>query len=140
MSYILCATRGGEESLCAQDEAIEIAKERGETLLFLYIVDLHFLDKTAAPIVVDVEDEVADMGDFLLLVAKERAAEQGVNAEVLRRKGNVRQEIKKVAVERDVSLVILGRPCGDESAFHLAELQKFSDEIEAETGVKAEIV
>lgn len=139
MPYILCATRGGEESLCAQEEAIKRAKESGDTLLFLYVIDLRFLDKIAAPIVVDVEDEVSDMGDFLLLVAKERASEQGVNAEVISRKGKVREEIKKIATEEDVSLVILGRPCGDESAFQLAELQKFSDEIESETGVKTEI-
>jgi len=140
MAYLLCATRGGEESICAQDEAIAIAKESGDTLLFLYVIDLHFLDNTAAPIVVDVEDEVSDMGDFLLLVAKERAAEQGVDAEAITRKGKVREEIKKAALEYDVSLVILGRPCGDESAFHLAELKKFSHEIESETGVKTTIV
>ena len=140
MAFILCATRGGEESIHAQDEAIALAKESGDILLFLYVVDLHFLDNTAAPIVVDVEDEVSDMGDFLLLMAKERASEQGVKAEVISRKGKVREEIKKVAVEEDVSLIILGRPCEDDSAFHLAELQKCSDEIEAETGVKTEIV
>ena len=140
MAYLLCATRGGEESICAQDEAIAIAKESGDTLLFLYIVDLHFLDNTAAPIVVDVEDEVSDMGDFLLLVAKERAAEKGVNAKGISRIGKVREEIKKAALEYDVSLVILGRPCGDDSEFHLAELKKFANEIESETGVRAMIV
>ncbi|MEA3339900.1 MAG: universal stress protein [Chloroflexota bacterium] len=44
MGKILCATRGGEASYRTQDAAIELAKERGDTLLFLYVVDLHFLD------------------------------------------------------------------------------------------------
>ena len=117
-----------------------MAKERGDTLLFLYVVDLQFLNKTAAPIVVDVENEISDMGEFLLLMAKERAAEQGVEANTICRKGNLRQEIKITALEENVSLVLLGRPVSDASAFRLASLEKFAEEIESETGVKTEIV
>lgn len=110
MGKILCATRGGEASYRAQGSAIALAKERGETLLFLYVVDIHFLDKTAAPIVVDVENEVTKMGEFLLLMAKEQAAEQGVVAETICREGKVRDVLKKAAREENVSLVVLGRP------------------------------
>jgi nucleotide-binding universal stress UspA family protein len=140
MGIVLCATRGGEASYRTQDKAIEIAKELGYTLLFLYVVDLHFLDKTAAPIVVDVEDEVTDMGEFLLLMAKERAAEQNVEAETVCRKGNVRKEIKKIARQERVKLVVLGRPAGDESAFLSADLENFATEIEMETGTKTVVV
>ena len=66
---------------------VALCIERGDTLLFLYVVDLHFLDKTAAPIVVDVGNEVTKMGQFLLLMAQERAAERGVAAETTCRKG-----------------------------------------------------
>ena len=81
MGTILCATRGGEESYCTQDQAIALAIEQGDTLVFLYVVDTHFLDNTAAPIMIDVEDELYNMGKFLLLMAQERAREQGVDAE-----------------------------------------------------------
>jgi len=70
MGKILCATRGCEVSCRTQDEAIALAKERGDELVFLYVVDIQFLDKTAAPIVVDVENEVTKMGEFLLLMAR----------------------------------------------------------------------
>ncbi len=140
MGIILCATRGGEAGYQTQDKAIALAKEHGDTLLFLYVVDLHFLDKTAAPIVVDVEDEITDMGEFILLMAKERAAAQNVQAESICRKGRVRQEIKHVAREEGVSLVVLGKPAGKESAFQMAELEAFAEEIEAETGTKTIIV
>ncbi|MFC2026093.1 universal stress protein [Chloroflexota bacterium] len=140
MGRILCAVRGGEESKKTQTEAIALAKKRGDSLIFLYVVDLHFLDKTAAPILVDVEDEVGDMGEFLLLMAKERADEQGVETRVIRRKGKVRPEIKKAAIEEDVSLVVLGAPIGKDCAFHHAELEAFALEVEEETGVKTEIV
>jgi nucleotide-binding universal stress UspA family protein len=140
MAIILCATRGGEEGYRTQDKAIAMAKDRGDTLLFLYVVNLQFLDKTAAPIVVDVEDEISDMGEFLLLMAKERAAEQGVEANTICRKGNLRQEIKKAALEESVSMVLLGHPVSEKSAFQLTGLEKFAQEIESETGVKTEIV
>ena len=137
MGIILCPTRGGPASHNTQDKAITLAKERGDTLLFLYVVNLHFLDKLAAPIVVDVEDEVQQMGEFLLLMAKERAEEQGVKTRTLSRKGKVREEIKKVAQEENVSLILLGRPAGEQSAFQLAEVKEFAAEIERETGIEA---
>jgi len=90
-------------------------------------------------IVVDVEDEISDMGEFLLLMAKERAAELGIEAITICRKGDLRQEIKKASLEEDVTLVLLGHPVSDKSAFQLAGLEKFAQEIEFETGVKTEI-
>lgn len=140
MSVILCATRGGEASNRTQDKAIEIAKERGHTLLFLYVVDIHFLDKMAAPIVVDVEEELLHMGEFLLLMAKERAAAQDVEAETVCRKGVLRQEIKELAQQEEVKVVVLGQPTGAYSAFELADLTNFAEEIERETGTEAVIV
>lgn len=140
MSIILCATRGGEASYHTQDKAIELAKELGHKLLFLYVVDLHFLDKTAAPVVVDVEVEVKEMGEFLLLMAKERAAKQGIDAETVCRKGKAREEIIKIARQENIELVVLGKPAGDGSAFRLAELKNFAAEVERETGTKTVIV
>ena len=43
MGRILCPTRGGEGSYRTQDAAIAMAKERGDELVFLYVVDLDFL-------------------------------------------------------------------------------------------------
>ncbi len=140
MGTILCATRGGKASFRTQDKAIALAKERGDSLLFLYIVDLHFLDKTAAPIVVDVENELFQMGEFLLLVAKERATEQGVATRIICRKGKLREEILKTVEEQGVTLVVLGQPAGTASAFQLASLESFAAQIEAQTGAEAIIV
>ncbi len=140
MGTILCATRGGEASLHAQNAAIALAKERNDELAFLYIIDLRFLDKTAAPIMVDVENELAQLGNFLLLVAKERASEDGVKTRTFCRKGNVREEIKKAALEIKATLVILGSPENGSSAFQLANLQTFANEIKAETGADVQIV
>jgi len=143
MTTILCATRGGEAGYRTQDHAIALAKEKDAELLFLYVIDLQFLDMIAAPIVVDVEDEVNDMGEFLLLMAKERAAEQGVSARTVCHKGKVRKEIVKAVRKYKASYVVLGRPVdeeNDKSAFQLAGLQAFASEIEEETGTNVLIV
>ena len=108
--------------------------------MFLYAVDTSFLDKTAGGIVVDIEGGIGKMGEFLLAMAQERAAQQGVEARAICREGRVRQVIKAAAVEEGATLVVLGRPAGETSAFVQQDLQAFADEIERETGVEVVIV
>ncbi len=137
MSLILCATRGGEASYRTQQAAIALAKEHGDEIVFLYIIDLSFLNKTAAPIVVNIENELDQMGRFFLLMAKERASEQGVEVRTITRNGIVQEEIINAVIEEGATLVVLGRPAGEQSAFQTSSLQAFADEIkrvtEAET-------
>lgn len=65
MGKILCCTRGGQASYRTQDAAIALSKERGDEPIALYEADYRFLDKAAAPIMLDVENEIAKMGEFL---------------------------------------------------------------------------
>ena len=140
MGKILCATRGGETSYRTQDQAIALAKERGDEIVFLYVVDLTFLNTTAAPIVIDVEARIEQMGEFLLAMAQERARQQGVQAKVICREGTVREQIKAAAIEEGATLVVLGRPVGQTSAFVPESLHTFAEEIERETGAEVAIV
>ena len=141
MGTILCATRGGEASYRTQDAAIALAQERGDGLVFLYVVDIRFLNKTERAVRPDVVTaEMEKMGEFLLAMAQERVQKQGVEARYVLRHGDLRPELKAAAREEAVDLVVLGRPAGAESAFALADLEAFAAEIEAETGVKARIL
>jgi nucleotide-binding universal stress UspA family protein len=141
MGRILCATRGGEASYRTQDAAIALAKERGDELLFLYVVDISFLNKTARAVRPDVVTaEMEKMGEFLLVMAQERAQKQGVAAEYVLRHGHFRHELKAAARELDVALVVLGKPVGEGSAFQSAHLEAFAAEIKTETGVEARII
>ena len=143
MTKILCATRGGEASYRTQDAAIALAKERGDELLFLYVVDIEFLKKTARGVRPDVvTSEMEKMGEFLLAMAQERAEKQDVTANYVLRYGHLRQELVAAAgdEELNVDLVVLGKPAGEESAFALASLEKLATQIETETGVKARII
>jgi nucleotide-binding universal stress UspA family protein len=140
MGLILCATRGGEASYKTQKSAIQLAKERGDDIVYLYVVDLSFLDKTAAPIVINIENELEQMGRFFLLMAIERSAEQGVGARSVIRKGTIQEEIISAASDEGATLVVLGRPAGEQSSFQIESLEAFAAEIEEETGVDAIIV
>lgn len=140
MGKILCATRGGEASYRTQDAAIALAKERGDTLVFLYVANFDFLDKTAAPIVVNVGNEVNKMGEFLLLMAQERAAAQGIVAQSIVRHGQLGAELARAAKELSADLIVLGRPLGPMAVFDQAALQAFAANLRAETEIEVRIL
>jgi nucleotide-binding universal stress UspA family protein len=140
MGKILCATRGGEASYRTQDVAIALAQEHHAELIFLFVVDMGFLDKTERAVRPDVvEKEMIKMGEFLLAVAQERAATQGVQAQMRIRRGKIRQELKAAVQEERASQLILGRPAGETSAFQLDVLERLAAEIQKETGVQVQI-
>ncbi|HIE37956.1 MAG TPA: universal stress protein [Anaerolineales bacterium] len=141
MGKILCPTRGGAASYRTQDAAIGLAKEQGKPLIFLFVVDTHFLDRTERAVRPDVMvEEMARMGKFLLMMAQERAVAAGVQTEVRIRRGELREELVGAVREEGADLVILGRPTGEESAFRPADLEALVATIEEETGAEARIV
>jgi nucleotide-binding universal stress UspA family protein len=141
MKKILCATRGGEASIRAQDAAIALAKEQKAELWFMYVVDIGFMDKSLYAMRPDVvKGEMENLGEFLLAMAQERARQQGVSAEYLLRHGDLRQELIDTARDGGMDLVVLGKPAGEQSAFALDALEGFASEIEAEAGVSVKIV
>jgi nucleotide-binding universal stress UspA family protein len=141
MGKILCATRGGEASYRAQDAAIALAQDQGDELLLLYVVDIAFLDKTARAVRPDVViAEMEKLGEFLLIMAQERAQAKGVPASYIVRHGNLREELKDAARLPDVGMVVLGKPAGAESAFVPASLKALAAEIEAETDTEVRII
>jgi hypothetical protein len=136
MGRIVCATRGGEGSQPVQDGAIALAQERGDDLVFLFVVDASFLNQMAAPLVVDVEARMEQMGRFQLVRAQERAAAQGVEAHAVVRRGRLRPELVAAARELDATTILLGRPLGRTAIFEEDTLQAFAAGLEAETGLE----
>jgi nucleotide-binding universal stress UspA family protein len=140
MGKILCATRGGEASYPAQDAAIDRAKEQGDELVFLYVADISFLNNIAAPLVIDVESRLEKLGQFQLVMAEERAAAQGVIAQTIVRKGNLRSELVDVAEEIGATTIVMGHSLGPESAFADAAIKAFVADLQTETGVEVHIL
>lgn len=125
MSVILCPTRGGKSSVPNQEWAIRLAKERNARLIFLYVTDVRFLDNLSSPILVDISHELDEMGTFLLEMARDRAHQAGVEAEIMVRQGIFREALADAINEKDVGTVIIGsssRGTGVTTARYLAAL------------------
>jgi nucleotide-binding universal stress UspA family protein len=133
---ILCLTRGGEASYPNQDGAIAIAKDLDEELLFLYISSVQFLDYSAAPKVVDIESELDEMGEFLLVMAQERARKAGIMADILVRRGNFSEVLKDVVQEYPIKTVILGSSTGDTGVITEEYISEITEEISRENDVE----
>jgi nucleotide-binding universal stress UspA family protein len=136
MPTILRPTRGGEASFPNQDRAIAIAKERDADLLFLYVADVHFLDRLASPVLVDVETELEEMGEFLLAMAQERAEKAGVRADTVVRRGEFRQALEQVIREHDISTLVLGTAVGETGVTPPGYLENLVQWILHEVGIE----
>ena len=139
MGKILCATRGGEASYIAQDAVIALAKEQGDELVFLYVADISFLNNTAAPLVIDVESRLEKLGHFQLVMAQERAAAQGIEAQAIVRHGHLQEELVALAQEIGATLIVLGRSVGS-AVFEDNALQTFAANLQTETSVEVRIL
>lgn len=135
MSKILCAIRGGEASQRIQDIGIDLAKERGEEIVFLYVVNTEFLDTASTVMLETLTTEMEKLGEFLLLMAQERARKQDVRASSIIRHGYLREEFEAAASAPDISTVLLGKP-GEDALFSMKSLEAVAAEIEKKCQVE----
>ncbi len=139
-SMMLCPTRGGASSRPNQEKAIALAKERGADILFLYVSNVQFLGLLASPVVVDIETELDEMGEFLLTIAQERAEKAGVHAEALVKRGVFRQVLRSIIQDYPVDAVVLGSSQESSSLITPAYTEALGKEISQETGVEFIVV
>ncbi len=139
MPGIVCALRGGPDSQPTIRKSIALAEETGQTIYFLYVVNLDFLSHTSTSRVKVAAREMRQMGEFILLTAQAQALEKGVAAETVVRQGNVSEEIIELCRSLGADYVVLGLPRGQEAAdvFTQDRLQEFARQIEQESGAKA---
>ena len=140
MTNILCPTRGGKESHPNQDFAINLAKERGADLLFMYVSNIQLISRSGPPIVVDIAEELDELGDFLLSMAQERAEKSGVPAKATVRRGVFTDVLKEVIVENQIDTVVLGSASEETGTVSHEHLQELSEELGQELGVEFIVV
>lgn len=140
MGKILCAIRGGEEGHRTQDAAAALARERGDELVFLVVLEISFLNKAPEIPGIDMRATLTRMGNSILFHAAERARQQGVEARGVLREGNPRDQIKAAAREEGATIVVLGRPQSCYDKFSLASLEAFAAEVTNTTGADAKIL
>jgi nucleotide-binding universal stress UspA family protein len=142
MEPIVCATRGGEASRRTQEMAIALARERSAPLVFFFVVDTNFARPTNQALAEALVDELERLGTRLLCIARARARDQGVSADIVVRHGAVRPTIEGFLREVSASTLVLGAPGtgSEKKAFTPVELPQFVQEIGASTGVEVILV
>ena len=141
MATILRPTRGGEGSNANQDWAIALAKERDADLLLLYVSNVHFLDRVAGPVLVDIAAELDEMGKFLLAIAQERAEQAGVQAKTLVLRGVFREALAQVLNEHpEITTVVLGAAVEGTSVTPAGYLEDLVPWCHAEFGIEVIVV
>lgn len=141
MGCIVCATRGGQGSRAAQLRAIELAKEQESKLVFLYVVDVHVIGEYEEVLASAIRAEFHWLGRALLRVAQQRAEQSDVDAEIVIRDGEVKEEIERFLQETQASLLLLGAP-RETSTYVFGDdaIEQFAETIEGDTGVPVEVV
>ena len=138
MGGIVCAIRGGPDSQDTIARSIALAKETGQSLHFLYVVNLDFLSHTSSSRTHTISKEMQQMGEFILLTAQTRASAQGVTAEGVVRHGKVGEEIVALCHELAADYLVLGQPRFqyEDSVFTQDKLTQFIEETEKQTGAR----
>ena len=130
MKTILFPTRGGQTSYSNQDAVIALAKEWNAKLIFLYISNVHFLEKLGhVSHTKVVQNELEDLGEFLLTMACERAEKAGWKAEAVVRHGSFIETIHNVISEHQVDTVVIGAPGATHAVTTTDLLQSLVQEI-----------
>jgi nucleotide-binding universal stress UspA family protein len=137
MKTILAPTRGGERSFPNQDYAIQLAKDRRARLLFLYVNDVQFLNLVASPISVAVAtDELEEMGEFLVAMARERAEKAGVEAETVVKNGVFRDVLEEAIREYEVDTLALGTSSEETGLTTQAYMRDLGEQFSRDFGVE----
>jgi nucleotide-binding universal stress UspA family protein len=136
MSGIVCAVRGGPASQPTIAKAIALAQETGLPLYFLYVVNLDFLAQTPTSRVHTISQEMHQMGEFILLMAQETSARQGISAEGMVRHGSVGEELIGLCHELEADYLVVGKPKVDreDTVFTQELLHQFVARTEEQTG------
>ena len=140
MPTILYPTRGGRSSYSNQERVFALARERQARLLLLYVSNVEFLGMVARAKVVDLEEQLDNMGEFLLAMAQERAQQAGVQAETLVRHGEFRQIVTEVIAEQGVDTLVLGAPSAKTGLTTPEFMRELSAGLAQETGVPVLLV
>jgi nucleotide-binding universal stress UspA family protein len=138
MPGIICAVRGGPASQPTITRSIRLAQETGQTLYFLYVVNLDFLSHTSSSRVHTISEQMGQMGEFILLMAQETAARQGVEAQGVLRHGDVGEEIIDLCHELQADYLVLGKPRveQEDTVFTEDRLRDFVVRTEEQTGAR----
>mgnify|MGYP006278667847 CR=1 FL=1 len=140
MAGIVCAIRGGPDSQSTIEASINLARETGGTIHFLYVVNLDFLTLSTSSKTDRIREDMRGMGEFILIDAQDKALRQGTRAETVVSDGDVIDQIIALAKEKNARYVVLGTPVSEKenNLFTRNKSQAAAERISSET--QAEVV
>ncbi len=141
--HIVCAVRSGPESRETVKRAIDVALETGAKLTFFHAMDAEFLGYATHGTLRVVYRELHEMGKFVMLILCDRARARGVaQVDYLLREGNVRTQLRKMAIETGAEVMVIGRPTrsSTRNVFKAAEFDAFVADMEAEANLRVIMV
>ncbi len=136
---IICAVRSGPESRETVKRAIAVALESGAKLTFFHVMDAEFLGYATHGTLRVVYHELGEMGKFVMLILCDRARARGVaQVDYLLREGNVRTQLRKLAIETGAEVMVIGRPTksSTKNLFKAAEFDAFVADLEKEGNLR----
>jgi hypothetical protein len=137
MTKLLCPTRGGEESYKNQDAAIALAKEKGCDILFLYVANIDFLLYRRSHRTMDfVQDNMDEMGEFLLTMAQERAEKENIAAITTVKHGIFSNVLLETITEEEICALFLGSAVGTRGHTTPKYMQNLVSLIQEKTGLE----
>lgn len=141
MGSIVCAMRGGAGSRAVHLRAMELARESGQRVIFLYVIDLSGFKHNDVSLLPAIRQELWWLGHTLLQIGCQRAKSEGIDAEMAVREGAVREEILRFLTEVSAEVLLLGAPRAITSAvFGDDPIEQFAAAIASQSGVKVEVV
>jgi nucleotide-binding universal stress UspA family protein len=142
MGLIVCATRGGEAGRRTQEQAIALAKERGDELVFLCVFDPGFAGSLSDALSEAIVQEQQWLGRTLVNVARSRAKKEGVNAHAVVRRGPIVESIEDFVRESCASTLVIGQPRVDSAldTFQPGNVQSCAEQMGDDTGIEVVVV
>jgi nucleotide-binding universal stress UspA family protein len=104
---ILIATDGSERNKAAVEEALQIGRVCGSTVVAAYVIDLGAFESASADVVIrDTWTVIQREADATLARVREQA--EGVNLETIVLEGKPAPEIVRYATENGIDLIVIG--------------------------------
>ena len=110
MAGIVCAIRGGPASRSTIEAATALAVRVRQPLHLLYVVNANFLSQTTSSRLHPVLDDMRQMGELILTLARQSAEARGADVETAIRTGDVAEEIVALCQALDADYVVVGKP------------------------------
>jgi len=125
-------------------EAARLAKQDGAELVYVYAVDVTFLEggRTGSLTEDVVADSLKKVGENILELAGQIAASQGLKPKKVIARGTVLSVLKQVVVEEKADLLVLGHEKRTffEKALFKGDVEDHAQELTAQTGTEVKII